>query len=1048
MYFQTISYFGSDFEDEQGNLEYLLKIFGRREDGSRVTLTVKNFEPFFYVRLPEETSKCLKEFKYYLESLDDDKKLFSKYEIVDKKKDIFGFQNEECFTFVKFFFRSKRNFFFFRKFWKGKKTIGSYTFVPSLYESDFDTVLSFIHENHLKTSSWHILEGGGFYNILDYSREEDRKKFKVCEEGDTQVPDSNAPFTQFSWDIETYSHDYSFPRPHVKQNVIYQIGVHVSWNNENPEGKDEESYLLTLKKTPKGKEKVSVDERGNAIKILEFETEVELLRYFGKMIKEVDPDIMYTYNGDMFDCQYVSKRCEMLGINESFYEMISRVPGKPAYLNKQTFKSSAYGDQDFERWIIPGRISYDLCIHFRRGMKKFDNYKLDTISNVILGTGKHPVTAKDIFKFYEDGDPEKILTIGEYCVNDCVLLQQLVDNQKIFTNIMALSSVTFVPPEFLVTRGQTIKVMSQLYRKAHDMNFLIPHQTYNDEFFPIAVSYVRKGKTDVLEDILENGEGKDFSFFGSNAEVLRVVDGKFYVNKYFREPVVKKFRDSVICAKMLQDDLDEDAYTGATVIEPEKGFYDEPILVMDFASLYPTIMMSRNLCLSTIVLHDKYKGIEGVEYEEFKWKDMVPIKINKECEAVYGSGKNKGLKCQRNASVEREGNWFCKIHDKVKTEYVSEREVDSEYSVVQSVKGVIPSLLEELYSERKKVKKRMKTAKSQTEYTILDGTQLAIKVSLNSIYGFMGRKVGNLKLKALASIVTAVGRQQIDYTKELAEEHGPRIMKGEGTFHVIYGDTDSVFLKVIEKVKHTNQELFDFGSQFAKECTEIYMNRKPMELEFEKMYKPFILMTKKRYVGFKYDNFKNPEELSGLTKSGIAMTRRNYCPLVKECYQEILDEIENGFPGGKDKILDIFLKGYIEKILKNEVPLEKLYLSGELARNYKTPTPHFVVAEKKRKRGEEVELGERITYVFADIEGGSGLSKTEKAEDPEYMKENCIPYCRISYAQHICGPILGFLVTMFSDEECHRVIDKVNEIVQENYKDKKLKKSELVKALF
>ena len=84
----------------------------------------------------------------------------------------------------------------------------------------------------------------------------------------------------------------------------------------------------------------------------------------------------------------------------------------------------------------------------------------------------------------------------------------------------------------------------------------------------------------------------------------------------------------------------------------------------------------------------------------------------------------------------------------------------------------MPALLEELYAERKRVKKEMAKAAADGNKlleSILDSTQLAIKVSLNSTYGFLGRGQGNLILKELGSIVTSVGRMLIEQTKEYAE---------------------------------------------------------------------------------------------------------------------------------------------------------------------------------------------------------------------------------------------------------------------------------------
>jgi DNA polymerase elongation subunit (family B) len=107
--------------------------------------------------------------------------------------------------------------------------------------------------------------------------------------------------------------------------------------------------------------------------------------------------------------------------------------------------------------------------------------------------------------------------------------------------------------------------------------------------------------------------------------------------------------------------------------------------------------------------------------------------------------------------------------------------VDYDFTIVQPTKnsdgtvkhkGVLPTLLEELYAERKKVKKRMAIALENGDKllaNILESTQLSIKISLNSCYGFLGRKQGNLVLKELGSIVTAVGRTLIETSRDYAE---------------------------------------------------------------------------------------------------------------------------------------------------------------------------------------------------------------------------------------------------------------------------------------
>ena len=177
---------------------------------------------------------------------------------------------------------------------------------------------------------------------------------------------------------------------------------------------------------------------------------------------------------------------------------------------------------------------------------------------------------------------------------------------------------------------------------------------------------------------------------------------------------------------------------------------------------------------------------------------MLPFKykLNHTCEAIGKTGISKNKVCGKQAYFEVKNeldvtNYYCRIHDPLKKsresdEKYQKRDVSYNYTVVQPHtnpetgeivnKGVLPALLEELYSERKRVKREMARAAAEGNKlleSILDSTQLAIKVSLNSTYGFLGRGQGNLILKELGSIVTAVGRMLIEQSKEYAE--GPFI---------------------------------------------------------------------------------------------------------------------------------------------------------------------------------------------------------------------------------------------------------------------------------
>eukprot|EP00971_Amphidinium_carterae_P313515 6230704-Amphidinium_carterae.1 len=155
-------------------------------------------------------------------------------------------------------------------------------------------------------------------------------------------------------------------------------------------------------------------------------------------------------------------------------------------------------------------------------------------------------------------------------------------------------------------------------------------------------------------------------------------------------------------------------------------------------------------------------------------------------------------------------------------------------------KGLLPMILEELLSARKQAKKQMAEAEDPTKKMVLNGRQLALKLSANSVYGFTGAANGIMPCLEISGSVTAFGRSMIDHTKNMVEAHYT-IAKGYAhDAEVVYGDTDSVMVKFgVETVK----EAMDLGNEAADMVSKTFL--KPIKLEFEKVYCPYLLMNKK-----------------------------------------------------------------------------------------------------------------------------------------------------------------------------------------------------------
>jgi DNA polymerase elongation subunit (family B) len=845
--FQIIEWWAQDEQEDDDSLDtitndsnsaansdiYTMRCFGVTKEGVSVTCKITGFTPFYYIKVDDSFNRVqLMHFLNHIESSYAIKKFPNALvkengkhkSCIVEKKDLFGFNNGKTFRFVKLVFNNYTALMKSKYIFKKSVHIQGVTKKQTkfkLYESNFEPFMRYCHIKEILMAGWVTLPYGKYKQTDDSSTTQIEVEIDRRSVVSLREKQDMARFLQASWDIEVYSHDYTFPDPKRK---VRSSNGHVSYPNEifqiatsyqyYGEAKPLVKHLLTLKKC------AQISDPGVIVE--ECKSEKELIKRWVDIVSSMDPDIMYTYNGDSFDCMYLKERAVLHGLagedgkSGYLFNKLSRLSNTPCCMKKEIFSSSAYGDSEFYRVYIPGRLNYDLLIHYKRGMKKYSSYKLDNIANEILKEGKHNVSAKEIFGFYENGAPEKIREIGEYCIQDTELLQKLVDKQLILTNIIQLANVTFVPIGFLTTRGQTIKVYSQVLRKARQMDFLVPHTNFNEDSYPIQI----KTKEEHTLDELDIGEYVQIDCGFSQASRKLIVNGKiseiidennvivlsdtelqkeiFNARMTVSHTTPNQTKKEVLVSRMWStEDALEDSFTGATVLEPIPGMYQENVAVLDFSSLYPTVEISRNLCYSTLVMDHKYDNIKGVKYETIAWDDKVAVKLRQTCQAIGKSGLSKGKVCGKQAFFELDNAYYCRIHDPLKKERSSEekfqkKDVHYSFTIVQPHtnengevvnKGVVPALLEELYAERKKVKKQMTKAQENGNKLladILDSTQLAIKVSLNSTYGFLSRNQGNLICKPLGQLTTSIGRMLIEQSKEYAEGDFLSAVKNEG----------------------------------------------------------------------------------------------------------------------------------------------------------------------------------------------------------------------------------------------------------------------------
>lgn len=254
---------------------------------------------------------------------------------------------------------------------------------------------------------------------------------------------------------------------------------------------------------------------------------------------------------------------------------------------------------------------------------------------------------------------------------------------------------------------------------------------------------------------------------------------------------------------------------------------------------------------------------------------------------------------------------------------------------------------------------------------------LLLQISANAVYGFTGATVGKLPCMEISASVTSFGRQMIETTKQAVEAAFP-------SAHVIYGDTDSVMIKFGEG--KTLKECMELGRQAAEEISQRFP--KPVRLEFEKCYYPYLLISKKRYAGLYWTKLDKHDKMDC---KGVESVRRDNCRLVANVISEVLKTLL--IKRDKDGAVN-FVKGVISDLLQNKIDISLLVVTKALTRSesdYDAKQAHVSLAEKMRTRdpGSAPALGDRVPYIIT--KGAKKEPAYDRAEDPLYVLKHNVP---------------------------------------------------------
>ncbi len=321
------------------------------------------------------------------------------------------------------------------------------------------------------------------------------------------------------------------------------------------------------------------------------------------------------------------------------------------------------------------------------------------------------------------------------------------------------------------------------------------------------------------------------------------------------------------------------------------------------------------------------------------------------------------------------------------------------YTFCLKKKGFIPEILKTLLEERSKIKEKMKESSDRMLFV----QQWALKILANSFYGYMGYPRARWYSLECAESTTAWGRM---YLKKIID------MAKEGGLKVIYGDTDSVFIKMADQ---NTEKAFTFLEKVNSSLPEA------MELEFEGFYPRGLFVTKKKYALV-------DEKGNAITK-GLEIVRRDWAEIAKKTQQDVLEILLK--EGNPQKAAEV-VKEVTQALKKREVNAEDLVIYTQLTMplsQYKQVAPHVQLAKEMRERGEEVGVGSMIAYVVRE---GKGLIRDRAVLYDEFVKKG-MNYDADYYIENQVLPAVIRILSAFGFSEKELLYQKTEQISLEKW---------------
>jgi len=985
-----------DWQEYDVNFKYVVDVFGRtpEDDVARVRLT--GFYPYFYLRAePGESSNSV----HSAIELTYGKRMNGLKITEELKLDAMkGFCGLESIRVWKISCPALWMFKNCIKILKGSLKIGERRVrIEDIYEANLPPYIRLFHEMNISPASPISFEAEeddveeGVNVNLSYTIS--YKSIQVC-------PNEKVALYLAAYDIEVYSDSGLFPVASNDGDEIIQIGVSFRYSDD---------MLSSYKRVVfvNGTVEASKD---SSLEFIQCQNEKDLLLKFEKLIRDENPDAICGFNTFGFDDSYIADRAEKLRIQLNFGR-IEPSTWKTDYVKTERKKfelaSGTFAVRYFE---TPGRLPIDLLLSVRRE-QNLDSYKLDNVATTFLRDKVTKVERLDKQRIKIHTKNTRGLFTGNLVRFDIVgnTINPYQEGRKFPTEVVEAKSFIIRTDDEILNDTDISKLEWSFTKddiSAQDM--FVSHKGTPAQRAEVA-KYCIQDCDLVLTlmaklDTLVNARGM--------ADVCRVPIQYIFLRgqgiKIYSAVVYNASKRNQII--MTQESLDgETSYEGAIVLPPKIGMYlNQPVPVLDFNSLYPSNMIAYNLSPDTLVYAKRYdengvkkweRGVDGKKFVEAGYRiDEIRYDVHDE----LGDGR---MVCG----------------------FAQPKDTDSRTI------GLLPLTLDILLKKRKETRKLMENTEDDAQKSVLNGLQLAYKVVANSVYGQCGSRTSPIRSFEVAASTTAAGRDRIQDAKKIVES--------EFGGQVIYGDTDSIFIKFPTQDLAESIKL----AQSAADRITTTINRRPYKIEYEKTFYPFILFCRKRYVGMMYED----DTAKCYRKSmGIALKRRDNAPIVKDVFGGALDILMEK----RDiRAAQKFVQDMLVEVMQNKIPLDKFVVTKQLRDDYKNPEQiaHRVLADRmeERDKGTAPQVGDRIPYIYVASRRDE-KKQGDRIEHYDYVKQkNLKPDVEFYVTNQIQNPVAQMFALAIDQLEGYRPRSNYDQMLKQYIEEKNMDEEEATLAV-